>query len=42
MANLEEVMAAVVDHGVQRIVALGYFMTPLLAPDAAIFSTRRA
>ena len=33
MANLEEVMAAVVDHGVQRIVALGYFMTPLLAPE---------
>jgi nucleoside-diphosphate-sugar epimerase len=33
MANLEEVMAAVVDHGVQRIAALGYFMTPLLAPE---------
>jgi len=33
MANLDEVMAAVVDHGVQRIVALGYFMTPLLAPE---------
>ena len=33
MANLEEVMAAVVDHGVRRIVALGYFMTPLLAPE---------
>jgi nucleoside-diphosphate-sugar epimerase len=33
MANLEEVMAAVVDHGVERIVALGYFMTPLLAPE---------
>ena len=33
MANLEEVMAAIVDHGVQRIVALGYFMTPLLAPE---------
>jgi nucleoside-diphosphate-sugar epimerase len=33
MANLEEVLAAVVDHGVQRIVALGYFMTPLLAPE---------
>jgi nucleoside-diphosphate-sugar epimerase len=33
MANLEEVMAAVVDHGVQRIVALGYFMTPLLASE---------
>ena len=33
MANLEEVMAAVVDHGVQRLVALGYFMTPLLAPE---------
>ena len=33
MANLEEVMAAVVDQGVQRIVALGYFMTPLLAPE---------
>jgi nucleoside-diphosphate-sugar epimerase len=33
MANLEEVMAAVVDHEVRRIVALGYFMTPLLAPE---------
>ena len=33
MANLEEVMAAIVDHSVQRIVALGYFMTPLLAPE---------
>jgi nucleoside-diphosphate-sugar epimerase len=33
MANLEEVMAAIVDHGVKRIVALGYFMTPLLAPE---------
>ena len=33
MANLEEVMAAVFDHGVQRMVALGYFMTPLLAPE---------
>jgi nucleoside-diphosphate-sugar epimerase len=33
MANLEEVMAAVADHGVGRIVALGYFMTPLLAPE---------
>jgi nucleoside-diphosphate-sugar epimerase len=33
MANLEEVMAAVIDHRVQCIVALGYFMTPLLAPD---------
>ena len=33
MTNLEEVMAAVVDYGVQRIVALGYFMTPLLAPE---------
>ena len=33
MANLEEVMAAIVDHGIERIVALGYFMTPLLAPE---------
>ena len=33
MTNLEEVMAVIVDHGVQRIVALGYFMTPLLAPE---------
>jgi nucleoside-diphosphate-sugar epimerase len=33
MANLEEVMAAVIDHGVRRIVALGYFMTALLAPE---------
>jgi len=33
MVNLEEVMSVVLDHGVQRIVALGYFMTPLLAPE---------
>src|SRR5499433_2760045 len=33
MTNLEEVMAAIVDHNIQRIVALGYFMTPLLAPE---------
>jgi nucleoside-diphosphate-sugar epimerase len=33
MVNLEEVMGAFADHGVQRIVALGYFMTPLLAPE---------
>ena len=33
MANLEEVMSAVCDHGVQRMIALGYFMTPLLAPE---------
>ena len=33
MANLEEVMSVVVDHGVQRMIALGYFMTPLLAPE---------
>jgi nucleoside-diphosphate-sugar epimerase len=33
MTNLEEVMAAVLDHGIQRIVALGYYMTPLLSPE---------
>ena len=33
MTNLEEVMAAIVEHRIQRIVALGYFMTPLLAPE---------
>src|SRR4029453_13491402 len=33
MANLEEVMSAVTDHGVQRMIALGYFMTPLLTPE---------
>ena len=33
MTNLEEVMAAIVDHGIQRVVALGYFMAPLLAPE---------
>src|SRR6266850_1247105 len=32
MTNLEEVMSAVLDHGIQRIVALGYYMTPLLSP----------
>jgi len=33
MTNLEEVMSAVLDHGIQRIVALGYYMTPLLSPE---------
>ena len=33
MVNLEEIMSAIVGRGVQRIVALGYFMTPLLAPE---------
>jgi nucleoside-diphosphate-sugar epimerase len=33
MTNLEEVMAAIVEHRIQRIVALGYFMTPLLASE---------
>jgi nucleoside-diphosphate-sugar epimerase len=33
MVNLEEIMGAVADHSVQRIIALGYFMTPLLAPE---------
>jgi len=33
MTNLEEVMAAVLENGIQRIVALGYYMTPLLAPE---------
>lgn len=33
MTNLEELMAAVVDHGIQRIVALGYYMTPLLQQE---------
>jgi nucleoside-diphosphate-sugar epimerase len=33
MVNLEEIMSVIVEHGVQRIVALGYFMTPLLAPE---------
>ena len=33
MTNLEEVMSAVMENGVQRIVALGYYMTPLLSPE---------
>jgi nucleoside-diphosphate-sugar epimerase len=33
MTNLEEVMSAVLENGVQRIVALGYYMTPLLSPE---------
>ncbi len=33
MTNLEEVMAAVIENGIQRIVALGYYMTPLLQPE---------
>jgi nucleoside-diphosphate-sugar epimerase len=33
MTHLEEVMSAVVENGVQRIVALGYYMTPLLQPE---------
>jgi nucleoside-diphosphate-sugar epimerase len=33
MINLEEVMSAVLENGIQRIVALGYYMTPLLSPE---------
>ena len=33
MIHLEEIMGAIKDHGVQRVVALGYFMTPLLDPE---------
>ena len=33
MANLEEVMSAVLENSVQRIIALGYYMTPLLSPE---------
>jgi UDP-glucose 4-epimerase len=33
MTHLEEVMSAVVENGVQRIVALGYYMMPLLQPE---------
>jgi nucleoside-diphosphate-sugar epimerase len=33
MSNLEEVMSAVIENGIQRIVALGYYMTPLLSPE---------
>ena len=33
MTNLEEVMSAVIENGVQRMVALGYYMTPLLSPE---------
>lgn len=33
MANLEEVMSAVLENSVQCIIALGYYMTPLLSPE---------
>jgi len=33
MTNLEEVMSAVLENDIQRIVALGYYMTPLLSPE---------
>ena len=33
MTNLEEVMSAVLENGIQRIIALGYYMTPLLSPE---------
>jgi nucleoside-diphosphate-sugar epimerase len=33
MTNLEEVMSAILDNRIQRIVALGYYMTPLLQPE---------
>ena len=33
MANLEEVMSAVLENSVQGIIALGYYMTPLLSPE---------
>jgi nucleoside-diphosphate-sugar epimerase len=33
MTNLEEVMSAILENNIQRIVALGYYMTPLLSPE---------
>jgi nucleoside-diphosphate-sugar epimerase len=33
MTNLEEIMSAVLENGIQRMVALGYYMTPLLSPE---------
>jgi UDP-glucose 4-epimerase len=33
MANLEEVTAAIADHKVKRVVALGYIMAPLMSPQ---------
>lgn len=33
MTNLEEVMSAVLENDIQRMVALGYYMTPLLSPE---------
>lgn len=33
MTNLEEIMSAVQENNIQRIVALGYYMTPLLSPE---------
>ena len=33
MVNLEEVMSAVMENGIERIVVQGYYMTPLLAPE---------
>ena len=41
MTNLEEVMSAVLENGVQRIVALGYYMTPLLSPECRDLVERR-
>ena len=33
MTNLEEIMSVILENGVQRIIALGYYMTPLLSPE---------
>lgn len=33
MENLDQVMAALIDHKVQRVLALGYVVAPLLSPD---------
>lgn len=33
MTRLEEIMAPIVDYEVNRMIALGYFMTPLLDPE---------
>ena len=33
MTNLEEVMSTVLENGIGRIIALGYYMTPLLSPE---------
>jgi nucleoside-diphosphate-sugar epimerase len=37
MANYDDIMSALVEHGIHRVIALGYVMAPLFSPDFSNF-----